>query len=237
MPNELKTLDEIEKGLEKAATAELEAEPASYTPTLSTKGKKFRLGETQLGETMDVVVAGTMHEHAFYDRPYDPNNVCPPCCFAIGKEENELVPDPSSPVPQAKTCKECPQNEWGSGQGKGKACRNSRRLGLYAYGADGLDAKEMVILRLAPKSLKNYMKYSKSIAATLKRPTYSVITQLGFEPTEDYPMVTEVLVDKITNAEELQLIIDNQELVQETLLEPYDVTTYEPTAGKKSKMS
>ena len=203
--------------------------------TLSTKEKRFSLGDEDLGTEIDVVVADTAFEHAYYDRPYDEDKPSPPACFAIGKSENDLVPHPDSPVPQHANCRDCPWNEFESATvGKGKACKNKRRLALFAFGEEGLSTEQVVILPIAPTGLKNYAVYAKGIAAKFKRPTYSVVTTMKFSDKKTYPIVTHKM-HSVLKPEDILRVQKNREEIEDILLEPYDVSSYESPPETKQK--
>ena len=210
--------------------------------TLSTRDKRFSLGDDDLGDEIDVVVADSAFEHAYYDRPYDEDNPSPPACFAIGKSEKDLKPHANSPVPQHDNCKDCPLNEFESALvGKGKACKNKRRLALFAHGDDGLSTEQMVILPIAPTGLKNYAVYAKGVNAKFKRPTYGVVTTMGFSDKKTYPIVTHKM-KAVLEEDDVARVFKHKSQIEDILLEPYDVSSYEPpvakkTRGRKSKMS
>ena len=203
--------------------------------TLSTKDKRFSLGDDDLGTEIDVVIADTAFEHAFYDRPYDEDNPSPPACFAIGKVEKNLVPHPDSPVPQHDNCNDCPLNEFESALvGKGKACKNKRRLALFAFGDNGLSTEQMVILPIAPTGLKNYAVYAKGIAAKFKRPTYSVVTTMKFSDKKTYPIVTHKM-HSMLEMNDIASVQKHKIEIEDVLLEPYDVSSYESPPEPKQK--
>lgn len=211
--------------------------------TISTRDKRFSLGDDDLGTEIDVVVADSAFEHAYYDRPYDENNPTPPACFAVGKVEKDMKPHPDSPKPQNVDCHTCPLNEFESALvGKGKACKNKRRLALFAFGDDGLSTEQLVILPIAPTGLKNYAVYAKGVAAKFKRPTYSVVTTMGFSDKKTYPIVTHKM-HSMLETDDITRIQTHRSGIEDVLLEPFDVSSYlEPTAkktraSKKSKMS
>jgi hypothetical protein len=216
------------------------------TPFISIRGKKFTLEDTKLGTSMQCVVLATAYDNSFYDRPYDPDTITPPACFSLSVSGDDMVPHPSSPVPQNDTCKGCPQNEYGTAlQGKGKACKNNRRLLLAAADTKdnyvGLD--ELAIVKLPPTSLKSWASYAKGIPARLSRTVWSVVTQLAMDEDEDYPKIVPSFVAPINDGEIIQEIISNKTFYEDTVLNPYDVSSYTPPAApssdgpKKSKMS
>jgi len=235
----LVSMADLEKAMAVSAEQEAAAEKSAMTNNISTKGKKFKLGDEVLGDTLTCVVLGTVFENSFYDGVYDPDNPLPPACFAIGEDEDDLYPDETGPDIQAESCQECPHNEWGSADiGEGKKCKNGRRLAVYAYGEDGLYVDQIAILKLSPTSLKHWSGYAKSVANRLKRPTWGVVTEFNFDANSDWPVVIPTMVEKIGTVEEIEAIKEGIELAQQLLNEPYDVSGYvDPADRKKARTS
>ena len=100
MANELALPDDLQKALAEQASTENSREPNSTSTVISTRGKKFRIGDEQLPDELLVVVAGAAFENAWFDRAYDPNNTTPPACFALSLDEDEMSYHEDSPVPQ-----------------------------------------------------------------------------------------------------------------------------------------
>jgi len=240
---ELMSLEELQASLKVVAVEEASAEKVSGASHLSTKGKKFSLGDEVIGKELDVVVVSTAYENAFYKGAYNPNKKQPPVCFAVAEDDSAMEPHDTSPEPQADDCASCPMNEWGSSLtgGKGKACKNGRRLVLLAYGKDGLSNDDPVVLRLPPTSLKNWAGYSKGVSARFELPTFAMVTRLSFDPNSDWPTVMFDPIGPIANAAELQTVISKRDEMLEVALEPYDVSAYDGDGKgevpKKSKMS
>lgn len=243
MSKELMSLEEIQKQLAVVAVEENSNEKVTSSRHLSVKGRRFSLGDERLGEELDVVVVATSFENAYYESAYNPDKVQPPSCFAVAEKESDLESHATSPNAQGDSCSGCPMNEWGSGSGKSKACKNGRRLVLLAYGKDGLDDGDAVVLRLPPTSLKNWSSYAKAVTARTGVPTFAVVTRLSFDPKSDWPVVTMNLVKPIDNASELTSIMERQQEFKDIAVEPYDVSNYdkeetkEISQSKKSKMS
>ena len=102
---------------------------------ISLRGMKFRMivnGQETARSTqpnMDIVVVNAAPDvsRAFYAKTFDPTAVGLPDCWSNDGKR----PDPKAPAPQGKTCDTCPKNIAGSGtNGKGRACRYSRRLAV-----------------------------------------------------------------------------------------------------------
>jgi len=242
---EVMLTSEMTELLQQAASTASSIEKAS-TPFISIKGKKFTLDDAKLGTSMDCVVLATAYDNSYYDRPYDPDTIVPPACFSLSIDSEDMAPHPSSPNPQHPTCKGCPNNEYGTAlQGKGKACKNGRRLLLAAYDGDDnyVGTEEIAIVRLPPTSLKAWASYAKSIPIRRSRPVWSVATKLVMDEDEDWPKINPVFIEDISDQRILKEIVASKDFFVETVLTPYDVSGYTPyvepanSASKKSKMS
>jgi hypothetical protein len=215
-------------------------EETSSIPFLSVKGKKFTLGEEKLGNIINVVILADIFDHAYYDRPYDPDVISPPACFAINTSNSDLAPSNTSPTPQAENCNVCPMNEFGSSQnGKGKACRNGRRL-LIAATTNGVpDLNNLAIINLAPTSLKAYARYAKGLATVKKLPIWAVITTLSFDDDSTWPQIVPTF-NGVLDGQYINSIAPMLPEMINAVSVPYDISGYVPmeaSTTKKSKMS
>jgi hypothetical protein len=73
-----------------------------------------------------VISAGKGVSRTFYADKYEEGKDIKPACWSA----EGVVPNEEVPNPQAKTCATCPQNIEGSGDGKSRACRYSKRLAV-----------------------------------------------------------------------------------------------------------
>lgn len=63
--------------------------------------------------------------NAWWEQSFDESGGgSPPQCYSM----NGIVPDKLSENLQAEECAECPQNKYGSDGGRGKACKNMKRI-------------------------------------------------------------------------------------------------------------
>lgn len=136
---------------------------------------------------LDLVIVDFVAVNKFYEGPYDQNNIQPPVCFAIGSNPLKLVPSPNSPLPQAKTCAECPMNQWGS-QGKGKACKNERALAVLPPEGDA--ETPLWKLSVSPTGIKGFDGFVAGVARTFQTIPAGVIATVGLDPNETYPKLT-----------------------------------------------
>lgn len=134
-----------------------------------------------------VVVLGSCFENGYYPGKYDPKKLKSPDCWAVGFSD-DLVPGKTNKGledltdQQHEKCEGCWANEWESAEeGKGKACKNSRRLALTFPPHLGVDS-EIMYARLPVTSVKNWSKYVTQLAAVIKRPTWAVLTEIHVVP-------------------------------------------------------
>lgn len=179
-------------------------------------GEYFEIPELGQAESpMSVVIVDYVTQHKYWGGRYDPNNVVPPDCFAIGKNVKELKPSANSPEAQADACNGCPMNEFGS-NGNGKACKNTRVLAVLPPDADSSAA--IMKLVVSPSGLKAFDNYVAGLAAKLKTLPIGVVTDVSIVPTKSQgytlafgnPRPNENLETDFGRRDEAQMIL-NQE--------------------------
>lgn len=132
-------------------------------------------------EILCVIVASAF-ENGWYPNKYDPNKIVSPECWAINVVEDDMAPTDESGDPQSTSCAVCPKNQWKSAPdgGKGKACKNGRRLAIVL--ADQLAEPDILMARLPVTSIANWSKYVNTIGNVVHRPTWGVITKMKVVP-------------------------------------------------------
>lgn len=178
--------DELAKLAEVDASAE---RSTSATAFMSTRmGRLSYRGNPVPGDRIDVVVIAAPVERLYYASKYDPDTPSGPACFAIAVNAPGMGPAASAPSPQHSNCAECPHNQWGSSPsgGKGKACRETRRLIMLPAdsieSADKVATSEVAALRPPVTSVKNYSTYVQTVATTTRRPVAAVVTEVSVVP-------------------------------------------------------
>jgi hypothetical protein len=225
------------------AVAKQEVPSSSYISLKS--GVLSYQGQPVPNNKLDVIILDSAFEHTFYEGKYDPNNVRSPVCFAISPSGEGLVPHPDSAKPQAESCAECPNLEWGSDPngGRGKACQERRRLVLIpasaAEKADSILAAEVAVMKLPVTSVKLWGQYVNTVATLNRRPPFGLITQIGTVPNAKSQFnVTFKAVSAISD-DLLGAIMQKREAVQSVLLKGYDASSEEeaaaPATGKAKK--
>lgn len=204
------------------------AEESVQGTWMSVKAGRLSIDKTPVaGNVLDCVVIAYAHENAYYEGKFDPNNPKPPVCYAINPEEENLMPHEKAEDAQAEGCADCPKNQWGSGEGgKGKACKNIRRLALLPLDAAQDPTKtataDVVYLKLPVMSVRNWAKYVNDCAAETKRPPFAVVTQIGTEPdTKAQFKVTFKLGFKVTDPAVLEQLVARHEREMKAIDFPY----------------
>lgn len=179
LPKEL--MDELAQSAKDEAAIEA---PAAANFSLRAGVLSFD-GNPIPGNTMDVIVLASAFERAFYDRDFDPDNPRSPVCFAINEDGDDMKPHENSLTKKNATCDGCPLDEWGTDPkgGRGKACKEVRRLCLLPSNQlDNPEKATLANLRVPVTSVKNWGNYVHLLAATVKRPPWSVITTITVKP-------------------------------------------------------
>lgn len=169
------------------------------------------------GNKMDVIILDSIYENTFYKGRFDPDNPSPPVCFALGRGGTELAPHENCEEPQSDICEECPMNEFGSSDtGRGKACKNSRRLAVIDE-----DMGEIRYLKIPVTSVKNWSGYVKALAASKRRPPFGVITEISLVPDSKTQFKMEFKFVEEAGADLIQAVMEKREMAAEIIMTPY----------------
>lgn len=158
------------------------------TSNISLRGGVMSYMDTPVPDNrLPCVVVASVFENSWYDRPFDPDNIRAPSCFAFSADGESMAPHESSESPQSETCAACDHNKWGSapGNSRGKACKNVRRLAVLPVtaldDADKVAEAEMAMMKLPVTSVSNWRVYVNKVAASYQRPAWGVITEISVE--------------------------------------------------------
>lgn len=189
--------EELAREAQVAAASEANTGGAQF---FSIRGGILSFNDTPIpGNKIGVIIASSLFENVFYEGDYDPDNLTPPTCFAMAKEEDELAPHKTvveHDQAQHDSCAGCPMNAWGTAdKGRGKACRNTRRLALLpagelsaagvfkAYAEEEHFAKAALgALKLPVTSVKGYASFVKQVSGALKRPPFGIFSLMTVVP-------------------------------------------------------
>lgn len=152
-----------------------------------TRDKTFRLpGVDKEAKELRAIVVDWAAFNQFYEGKFDPKNIKPPVCASLGIVLKELKPLENAPKPQHAECETCPNNQWGSDGGKGRACKNQRLLAILP--PDDPENGPLALLKVSPTGIKHFDKYVNTIAnSTLPVPhPIAFITRIYFDENSDY---------------------------------------------------
>ena len=151
---------------------------------IQVKDKMFHLPDGSTTDTLEVVIVDFMGVNNFYEGAYNPKDIKPPTCFAIGQVITTMAPSDNSPVKQSDECASCPMNQFGS-HNAGKACKNMRRVAVLPPDAD--DDTPLWIVDVSPTGLKSFDGYVRSAASKFGTLPIGLITTITLDESVDYP--------------------------------------------------
>lgn len=200
-------------------------------------------GAPVAGNKLEVVVLDAVMENAYYEGKFDPDHPTAPVCFAFARVEDDLKPHEKSFKPQHETCKGCPRNDFGTADtGRGKACKNVRRLALITAEA-AQDPKtvvdaEVAFLKLPVMSIKPWAAYVRTLDAALNRPTWGVISELAVIPDAKAQFKAVFTQHGLLTNKQLEGVFPKVKAIEDEIMFPYTYTEPEkkPAArgGKKA---
>lgn len=166
------------------------------------------------GNSVDVIVLEYIAVNAKYPK-YDPANPSGPSCFAFEPEDSDaaMAPDAGAAHPESEDCLTCPMNAFGSDEqtGKGKACKNLRRLAVIACGntlngrttffkPDELAKQPLAFMHVSPTSGKLWDGFVKQIGNVQHRPPFGVRIRISLRQhiTNQFEFVFD-FIDNVPN--------------------------------------
>jgi len=118
-------------------------------PRISFRNGNFKFTDDDKGtDSFKAVIFFHGRQNTYWGGGYDPNNVVPPECFSV---DGKTGSKPRDSEGRFGTCHDCKLNQFGTGIGKGKACRNQKKLYLQVPG----NAVPYTLF-LSPTSLGNF---------------------------------------------------------------------------------
>lgn len=231
--------EELAKQAEVAARMEANNGGGQF---FSTKGGILSWQDAPLpNNQMAVVILDFVLENVYYEGRYDPDVPQSPVCFAFGRDEKTIAPHKivveagNQQCGAAGLCAGCKMNEFGTAEvGKGKACRNTRRLGMIPAGTFNAAGKFELIedeehfastavgfMKLPVTSVKGYASFVKQVAGALRRPPFGIVTRVRVMP--DPKSQFKVVFEPVMNLpdELMGIIMQRHEEVKSTIDFPY----------------
>lgn len=190
----------------RAERAKKQEVPYSAFKKLSTQGGILKVDDEPVeGNSLRIIVIGSLHENQYYSGPFDPRAPTVPDCYAFndpdaeGKPEETMHAHPEAENPQGQedpneqegaagnACEGCWANVMGSADtGRGKACKNIRRLALVTEdaleSAEALADAEVRMLNVPVMSVRNWSKFVNKVADEMSRDPSGVVVELSVVP-------------------------------------------------------
>jgi DNA repair exonuclease SbcCD nuclease subunit len=178
---------------QEAARLAAKEKPQAGFRFLTIQGSTLHLdGDPIKDNTIDLVALGSVHENQYFVGRYKPGSTQPPECYAFADENEEdpeksMKPHPDAASPQAKTCAQCQHNIMGSAdEGRGKACKNVRRLTFIApdsmADARKIREAEVLALKVPVTSTSNWGRFLHRLNSDYGRPPWTVVTEVKTVP-------------------------------------------------------
>lgn len=221
----------------RAEAARAMAQSAGGTSkTIKTAGGTFSIDGQDAGDTLNVIMLDSLFEDAFYgegqDGAYDPSNPKTPICFALGRNQNKLVPHEDSPEPQAESCAVCKWNKFGSAErGKGKANKNIVRMMVISEDdLDNIEEAEARMLKVPVTSVKNWKGYVAGITDVKHSDPIKVLTEIKLVKHPKFQFVMQFRQIGEVDDELIGQLIEKSDSIQSDLEQPY--RPFEPDADE-----
>lgn len=196
-----------EAELLKSATIATKSEANSIAhPTISMAGGMSYQGAKLPNDEMAAIILDSVHLNLYYPGAYNSDTPSAPTCYAFGRTNEEgklegvdtwngsreMGPHKDCAATKQHTdCASCPMNQWSSAdRGKGKACQNTRRLGMIPAGTlvDGrftpytkpeqIAAAQVAYLKVPPTSGKEFAAFVVQTANALARPLWGIFSRV-----------------------------------------------------------
>jgi hypothetical protein len=175
---------------------------------------------------MQVIVLDAILENQYYTSKFDPESPNSPDCYAFGRDPDDMAPDAENVAePQNETCAGCPHNEWGSADvGRGKACKEVRRLALITSGdLDNIAEAEIAYAKIPVTSVKGWAGYVRQLEEVYNKPPLAFITEMSIVPAPGMPgwKVNFKLVSQIDDPETFEYLMAKYDEVSKQIAFPY----------------
>lgn len=208
----------------RAQRAKKDEKPFSAFKKLSTQGGILKVDDEPVeGNSLRIVVIGALHENQYYKEAYDPRRPTVPNCYAFNDPTNEeaepedtMVAHAEAEDPQGQEdpnsqegangnpCSGCWANVMGSADvGRGKACKNIRRLMLVTEdaleSAQALEDAEMRTINVPVMSVRYWSKFVNKVADEMNRDYSGVVCELSVVPDPKSQFILQFEFQELVN--------------------------------------
>lgn len=214
-------------------------EPAG-APTIKTKGAHFNVGGQALGTELDCIVLGTVIVNAKFAGKFSPDNPKPPVCWSVGTDAKAMKPMGVESLRESKACDTCPLNQFGSDEagGRGKVCRNLRRLAVIPLMGEPTPGEiagaEILLLSVPPTSLKSWGWYVRALEGKHAAPQ-AVVTAVKIVEDERIKQGFVFLPRSVLSVECIKAVLARMQDATKVLALPFPEPREDAPKEKKGK--
>jgi hypothetical protein len=188
-------------------------------------------GQQVPGNKLTCIIISSATEQRYDTKPFDPQAISPPDCFALSLSGEHMIPDPVVKEPQSERCEICPQFGWQPNPkrpGKNhKPCKERRRLALLPADAiqkGNIKTAEVAVLALPVTSVKYWGTYVNAMAAQHGKPPWALLTEISLRPHPQNQFEVNFTNVGLIPTELLAEVRDRITQGNEVLLTPYDMS-------------
>jgi hypothetical protein len=208
-----------------------EAQAVAKTERMSTNRILLRSGimtymdQPVPDNTLVGIVVAYAKEHSYYTTAWDPDNVVPPDCFALGMPEDEMEAHESVKDSPGPVCDDCPMFQWPKGKKGPKPCGERRRLAIIPQTEtpEEIAEADMAMMRIPVTSIRNWGNYVNALSASVQRPPWGVLTQIKVAPDPKSQFKVHFEAVQALDNDWLAQIVPRKEMARQMLLTPYDM--------------
>jgi len=183
---------------------------------IRTKNRTFTIppNDELVKNNLEVVVLDWAYHYSYFKDDYNPNVAQKPVCFAVGQSVSTMTPSDNSPEKQNDVCATCWANQFGSGNGNAKACKNQVDLAVQI--AEAGPESQVYVVSISPTALKNWKTYV-DLLNSRDYQEIQVVTRLGFDDNVAYDKFTFAAARKVPK-DELPIYVQNMDQATQMLL-------------------
>jgi hypothetical protein len=194
------------------------------------------------GNEIRAVVIVSAHENQHYEGAFNPSVLTVPVCFSLSLDGIDMKPHENSQTIQNPDCDGCWANEMGSADtGRGKACKNIRRLMLVTEdaldNASTLEEAEVRMCKVPVTSANNWAKFVNQISEDMDRPTWGVVVLIKLVTDSKTQFKMQFTFESLINYDQELFDVMQKKITELTkeIMVPYSVPEEEPAPAPRGK--
>lgn len=197
LPADMSLKEQLKRDLQLAA----QGVSGSVIERIRMSAKGFTPPDGEPTDVIQGVIIDFVSSNTHYPEAFDRDNPTPPNCFATGRIPEQMAPDPSASDPQHENCRDCPKNQFESGVGRAKACKNTKVLAIMAEGSKEEDSP-IWVLTIPPGSIRFFDTYvSTTLKGRYQLPPAAVVTEIHMDKRLDFAAPRFKFVRELDDAE------------------------------------